>query len=156
MILLFLRPLPGIGVSIYGTPWIILAAYVAGFFALALRPVLSGYAQIDRALEEAARVAGAGFLRRMRDVIWPLIAPTAIAAAVIVFMTAINEIQTSILLISSGTRTIGPMIIFLEEGGASTLAAAVGCLMILGVLALMLLSTALSRFLPKGVLPWQF
>jgi len=156
MILLFLRPLPGIGVSIYGTPWIILAAYVAGFFALALRPVLSGYAQIDRALEEAARVAGAGFLRRMRDVIWPLIAPTAVAAAVIVFMTAINEIQTSILLISSGTRTIGPMIIFLEEGGASTLAAAVGCLMILGVLALMLLSTALSRFLPKGVLPWQF
>lgn len=156
MILLFLRPLPGIGVSIYGTPWIILAAYVAGFFALALRPVLSGYAQIDRALEEAAQVAGAGFLRRMRDVIWPLIAPTAIAAAVIVFMTAINEIQTSILLISSGTRTIGPMIIFLEEGGASTLAAAVGCLMILGVLALMLLSTALSRFLPKGVLPWQF
>lgn len=156
MILLFLRPLPGIGVSIYGTPWIILAAYVAGFFALALRPVLSGYAQIDRALEEAARVAGAGFLRRMRDVIWPLIAPTAIAAAVIVFMTAINEIQTSILLISSGTRTIGPMIIFLEEGGASPLAAAVGCLMILGVLALMLLSTALSRFLPKGVLPWQF
>lgn len=156
MILLFLRPLPGIGVSIYGTPWIILAAYVAGFFALALRPVLSGYAQIDRALEEAARVAGAGFLRRMRDVIWPLIAPTAIAAAVIVFMTAINEIQISILLISSGTRTIGPMIIFLEEGGASTLAAAVGCLMILGVLALMLLSTALSRFLPKGVLPWQF
>ena len=156
MILLFLRPLPGIGVSIYGTPWIILAAYVAGFFALALRPVLSGYAQIDRALEDAARVAGAGFLRRMRDVIWPLIAPTAIAAAVIVFMTAINEIQTSILLISSGTRTIGPMIIFLEEGGASTLAAAVGCLMILGVLALMLLSTALSRFLPKGVLPWQF
>lgn len=156
MILLFLRPLPGIGVSIYGTPWIILAAYVAGFFALALRPVLSGYAQIDRALEEAARVAGAGFLRRMRDVIWPLIAPTAIAATVIVFMTAINEIQTSILLISSGTRTIGPMIIFLEEGGASPLAAAVGCLMILGVLALMLLSTALSRFLPKGVLPWQF
>jgi len=156
MILLFLRPLPGTQVSIYGTPWIILAAYVAGFFALALRPVLSGYAQIDRALEEAAQVAGAGFLRRMRDVIWPLIAPTAIAAAVIVFMTAINEIQTSILLIFSGTRTIGPMIIFLEEGGASTLAAAVGCLMILGVLALMLMSTALSRFLPKGVLPWQF
>lgn len=156
MILLFLRPLPGIGASIYGTPWIILAAYVAGFFALALRPVLSGYAQIDRGLDEAAQVAGAGFLRRMRDVIWPLIAPTAIAGAVIVFMTAINEIQTSILLISSGTRTIGPMIIFLEEGGATTLAAAVGCLMILGVLALMLLSTALSRFLPKEVLPWQF
>lgn len=156
MILLFLRPLPVIGVSIYGTPWIILAAYVAGFLALALRPILSGYGQIERALEEAAQVAGAGYLRRMRDIIWPLIAPVAIASAIIVFMNAINEIQTSVLLISSGVRTLGPMIIFLEEGGASTLAAAVGCLMVAGIFLLMLLSTALSRFLPKGVLPWQF
>lgn len=156
LILLFLRPIPGTDFSLYGTPWIILVAYIAGFFALALRPILSGYAQIDRSMEEAARIAGAGFLRRMRDIIWPLIAPTAIASAIIVFMSAVNEIQTSILLISSGTRTIGPMIIFLEEGGASTLAAAVGCLMVAGVLALMLVTTLLSRWLPKGVLPWQF
>ncbi len=156
LILLFLRPLPVIGLSIYGTPWIILVAYVASFFALALRPVLSGYAQIDRSLEEAAQSAGAGFLRRMRDIIWPLIAPAVIAGALIVFMSVINEIQTSILLISSGTRTIGPMIIFLEEGGASTLAAAVGCLMVAGILGLMGLSLIFARWLPKGVLPWQF
>ncbi|MFD2845648.1 hypothetical protein [Paracoccus cavernae] len=36
------------------------------------------------------------------------------------------------------------------------LSPAVGCLMVFGVLLLMLLSTVLSRFLPKGVLPWQF
>ncbi len=156
MILLFLRPVPVIDISIYGTPWIILAAYISGFFAVALRPVLSGYQQIDRSLEEAAQISGAGFLRRMKDIIWPIIAPVSIASAIIVFMSAINEIQTSILLISSSTRTIGPMIIFLEEGGASTLAAAVGCLMIFGILILMLLSVVFSRWLPKGVLPWQF
>lgn len=156
LILIFLRPLPIFDVSLYGTAWIILVAYVAGFFALALRPVLSGYQQIDRNLEEAARVAGASWGRRMVEIIFPLVAPAATASAILVFMSAINEIQTSIMLISSSARTLGPMIIFLEDGGASTLAAAVGCLMVLGILAIMLITSIFSRYLPERVLPWQF
>ncbi|MFN7051062.1 MAG: iron ABC transporter permease, partial [Gemmobacter sp.] len=60
-----------------------------------------------------------------------------------------------ILLVTSRAQTIGPMIIFLEEAGSSTLAAAVGCLMLVLVLALMLASLALGRRLPEGVLPWR-
>lgn len=156
LILIFLRPLPVIDVSLYGTAWIILIAYVAGFLALALRPILSGYQQIDRNLEEAAQVAGASWMRRMLDIILPLIAPTAVASGILVFMSAINEIQTSIMLISSSAKTLGPMIIFLEEGGASTLAAAVGCLMVLAIFAIMAVTTMFSRHLPERVLPWQF
>ncbi|NIY98559.1 iron ABC transporter permease, partial [Salipiger sp. HF18] len=66
-----------------------------------------------------------------------------------------NEIQTSVLLVSSRATTIGPMIIFLEEAGSSTLAAAVGCLMVLLVLILMGLSLLAGRRLPDGVLPWR-
>ena len=40
MILFFLRPLPGIGTSLYGTVWVILAAYLSNYLALALRPIL--------------------------------------------------------------------------------------------------------------------
>lgn len=155
MILFFLKPLPFINVSIYGTVWIILAAYLSNFLALALRPVLGGFAQIERSLEEAGRVAGAGFLARMKDIILPMLAPSAIAGGIIVFMTALNEIQVSILLVSSSARTIGPMIVFLEEGGASTLAAAVGCLMVVAVLLLMGTASQFSSRLPKGALPWQ-
>ena len=155
MILFFLKPLPFTGFSIYGTVWIILAAYLASYLALSLRSTLGGFAQVDRSLEEAARVAGAGFLRRMRDIVGPLVAPAAAAGAIIVFMSALNEIQSSILLVSSKAKTLGPMVVFLEEGGSSTLAAAVGCLMVAIVLALMLTASALSRFLPRGVLPWQ-
>ncbi|MCX5577786.1 ABC transporter permease [Kaistia terrae] len=155
MILFFLKPLPLLDFSIYGTVWIILAAYLANFLALSLRSTLGGFAQIDRSLEEAAQVAGAGFLRRMRDIIAPLVAPAAAAGAIIVFMSALNEIQVSILLVSSKAKTLGPMIVFLEEGGSSTLAAAVGCLMVAIVLVLMLTASAFSRFLPRGVLPWQ-
>lgn len=155
MILFFLKPLPLVGFSIYGTVWIILAAYLSSFLALALRPLLGGFAQIDRSLEEAARIAGASFLQRMRDIVFPLLAPAAFAGGIIVFMSALNEIQVSILLVSSNARTIGPMIVFLEEGGSSTLAAAVGCLMITIVLVLMSVASLFSRRLPPGALPWR-
>ncbi|WP_155122092.1 ABC transporter permease [Martelella mediterranea] len=155
MILFFLKPLPVLGTSLYGTIWVILAAYLSNFLALALQPILGGFAQIERSLDEAAQVVGAGIFRRLRDIILPVLAPAAAASAILVFMTAINEIQTSVLLVSSRAQTIGPMIIFLEEAGSSTLAAAVGCLMVIVILALMLVSLTFARRLPQGVLPWH-
>lgn len=154
-ILFFLKPLPLLNVSLYGTVWIILAAYLSNFLALVLRPTLAGFAQIERSLDEAAQLAGAGFLRRMRDILLPLAGPSALAGAILVFLTALNEIQVSILLVTANTQTLGPMIVFLDEGGSSTLAAAVGCLMVVIVLLFMLLATRLTRKLPEGVLPWQ-
>lgn len=153
--LFFLRPLPIVNVSLYGTVWIILAAYLANFLALVLRPTLAGFAQLEPTLDEAARLCGAGFLRRMRDILLPLAAPSALAGSVLVFLTALNEIQVSVLLVTSQTQTIGPTIVFLDEGGSASLAAAVGCLMIVVVCLLMALATRLTRRLPHGILPWQ-
>lgn len=155
MILFFLKPIPILNVSIYGSVWIIFAAYISNFLALCLRPALSGFAQVDRSMDEAARVAGAGFLTRMRTIIAPLVAPALMAGGILVFMSALNEIQVSILLVSSSTRTIGPMIVFLEEGGSSALAAAVGCLIVMIIFLLMAFISLFSHKLPKGALPWQ-
>ncbi|GGG66481.1 ABC transporter permease [Salipiger pallidus] len=155
MILFFLRPLPFIGTALYGTIWVIFAAYLSNFLALALRPILGGYAQIERSLDDAAQLAGAGIFARLRDVVLPSLAPSVMAAAILVFITAVNEIQTSVLLVSSRAQTIGPMIIFLEEAGSATLAAAVGCLMVALVLTLMILSLIFGKRLPEGVLPWR-
>lgn len=94
-------------------------------------------------------------MRRMRDILLPLAAPSALAGSLLVFLTALNEIQVSVLLVTSETQTLGPTIIFLDEGGSAPLAAAVGCLMILVVLTFMLLATRLTRRLPQGILPWQ-
>nr|WP_184223973.1 iron ABC transporter permease [Paenochrobactrum gallinarii] len=155
MILFFLKPIPILNVSIYGSVWIIFAAYISNFLALCLRPALSGFAQVDRSMDEAARVAGAGFITRMRTIIAPLVAPALVAGGILVFMSALNEIQVSILLVSSSTRTIGPMIVFLEEGGSSALAAAVGCLIVMVIFLLMAFISLFSHKLPKGALPWQ-
>ena len=83
MILVFLPPLPGLGVSVYGTPAILLFAYLARFLVLGLRPIISGYLQLDRTLEEAAQIAGAGLVRRLVTIIFPLVAPAAVGVGVI-------------------------------------------------------------------------
>jgi iron(III) transport system permease protein len=154
-ILLFLKPLPVLDFSIYNTVWILLVAYLARFIVLGLRPVISGYHQVDRAIEEAAQVAGAGFLRRLVTIILPVVAPVAAAGAILVFLTAFNELTLSALLWSSGAETLGVVVFSFEQGGESTAAAAISVLTILVTIGLALSTLLFHHKLPQGVLPWR-
>jgi iron(III) transport system permease protein len=154
-ILLFVRPIPLLGISIYNTVWIILFCYLARFLVLGLRPVVSGYHQLDRTLEEASQIAGARLARRLRTIILPLIAPTATAGALLIFLTAFNELTLSALLWSSGSETLGVVFFSFQQGGDSTYAAALGVLTAAVSIALMLSTLLLARRLPPGVLPWR-
>lgn len=154
-ILLFAAPLPLIGVSIYGTIWIILFAYLSSFLAVSLRPIVSAFRQLDPSLEEAARLAGAGFSRRLFDILAPLIAPAAGAAVILVFLIACNELTVSALLWSAGTQTLGVAIYNLDDSGSFNLASALSVLVVLLVIAMMGLLELLASRLPKGVVPWR-
>jgi iron(III) transport system permease protein len=154
-ILLFLKPVPVIGLAIYNTIWIILFCYVARFLALGLRPVISGYHQLDRTLEEASQIAGARLPRRLVTVILPLVAPAAAAGALLIFLTAFNELTVSALLWSTGSETLGVVFFSFQQGGDSNYAAALGMLTIGVTLVLMLSTVLLVGRLPRGVLPWR-
>jgi iron(III) transport system permease protein len=154
-ILLFLKPLPVVRISLYNTVWIILFCYLARFLVLGLRPVISGYYQIDRTLEEASQIAGARLGRRLVTIILPLIAPAATAGALLVFLTAFNELTVSALLWSSGAETLGVIFFSFQQGGDSTYAAALGALTVVVTTALMLSTLLMAGRLPAGVLPWR-
>ncbi|WP_152044724.1 ABC transporter permease [Aureimonas psammosilenae] len=154
-ILLFIRPLPLLGVSLYNTIWIIFLAYLARFLVLAARPVAASLLQIDRALEEAARMTGAGFAFRLRTVVVPLLAPATAAGGLLVFMTAFNELTVSALLWSAGNETLGVVVFNLEDAGRSVLAAAVSVVSVAVTVALMLLASVLGKRLPPGTVPWR-
>lgn len=154
-LLMFLKPLPIIGLHLYNTIWIILYAYLARFLVLALRPTITGLHQIDRALEEAAQVAGAGLMTRLRTIVFPLVAPATLAGGVLIFMTAFSELTVSALLWSSGSETLGVVIFSFEQGGDSPYAAAVSVLVVLITFLLMLVTNMFARYLPDGVLPWR-
>ncbi|MBI1220378.1 MAG: ABC transporter permease subunit [Rhodobacteraceae bacterium] len=154
-ILAFLRPLPILHVSLYNTLAIIFLAYVTAFLSIALKPVAAAAAQIDESLDAAARVSGAGFGQRFRRILTPLIAPSAVSGAILVFLTAYNEVTVSSLLWSTGTETVGTTIFNYEDGGATTLAAAMAMLTVVVTVALMALLTLAARRLPPGVIPWR-
>ncbi|MGE6740811.1 ABC transporter permease [Allorhizobium pseudoryzae] len=154
-ILLFAAPLPVFGVSIYGTIWILLFAYCSSFLAVSLRPIASAFRQLDPSLEEAARLSGAGFFRRMRDILVPLIAPAAGAAVILVFLIACNELTVSALLWSAGTQTLGVAIYNLDDSGSFNLASALSVLVVGMVVVMMFLLELLANRLPKGVVPWR-
>lgn len=154
-ILVFAAPIPFLRVSLYGTIWIILIAYFSSFFAVSLKPVVSAFHQLDPALEEAARLSGAGFFRRLADIIVPLIAPAAGASVILVFLIACNELTISALLWSAGTQTLGVAIYNLDDSGSSDLASALSVLVVVMVVVLMLLLELLAKQLPKGVVPWR-
>ena len=154
-ILLFAAPLPILKVTIYGTIWIILLAYFSSFLAVSFKPVMSAFLQLDPALEEAARLSGAGFRHRLVDILLPLIAPSAGASVILVFLIACNELTVSALLWSAGTQTLGVAIYNLDDSGSYDLAAALSVLVVLMVVVLMLILEGLADRLPRGVVPWR-
>jgi len=154
-ILVFLKPLPLLGISLYNTIWIILFCYLARFLVLGLRPVISGYYQLDRTLEEAAQIAGARLVRRLRTIILPLVAPVATAGALLIFLTAFNELTVSALLWSSGAETLGVVVFSFQQGGDSTYASALAVLTVAVTITLMLSTLLTTGKLAQGVLPWR-
>ncbi|MQY43908.1 ABC transporter permease subunit [Epibacterium sp. SM1969] len=154
MILLLIK-LPFTEMTLYGTIWIIFLAYLARFFSVMFRPVQASLSQLDPAMNEAAQSVGASLFQRLRDVILPLSAPAAATGAILVFLTAFNELTVSALLWSSGTETLGVVIFNLDDSGETVMASAVAMSIVLVVMVLMGVIQLSARHLPKGVVPWQ-
>jgi iron(III) transport system permease protein len=154
MILLLIN-LPFTDATLYGTIWIIFLAYLARFFAVMFRPIQASLKQLDPAMGEAAQSVGASLFQRLRDVIVPLSAPAAAAGAILVFLTAFNELTVSALLWSSGTETLGVVIFNLDDSGETAMASALAMTIVMVVMLLMVVVQLLSRRFPKGVVPWQ-
>jgi iron(III) transport system permease protein len=154
-ILLFLRPLPLLGVSLYATPFIILFAYLARFLPLALKAPVAAMAQIEAHHEEAAKLDGASLWQMLRFVVAPILAPAATVSGLMVFLVAFNELTVSALLWSSGTETLGVVLFSLKEAGLAGEAAAVAISASLIIFTVMLGLDLCGKRLPRNVLPWR-
>jgi iron(III) transport system permease protein len=112
------------GVNLYNTAWIIFVAYIARYMAFALKSTSAALEQVGDSLEEAARACGATHWQAMKDVVLPLIKPGMVAAFFLIFLPALRELTTSVLLYGPTTRTIGVAIYALNEDGETVYAAA--------------------------------
>ncbi len=118
-------------VNLYNTIWIILVAYVARYVAFAMKSSSASLEQVHYSLEEAARSCGATHLESLRDITLALIRPGMIAGFFLIFLPAMRELTTSILLYGPYTRTLGVAIYAINAEGNITQSAALSAVAIL-------------------------
>jgi iron(III) transport system permease protein len=137
-------PIPGL--RLYGTIWLLGLAYVGHYLAFALQPIGAAWRQLDPALEEAARIDGAGTLQAMRYVLLPVVAPTVLVAGLLVFLNAFSEISLSALLAGSRAETLGWLVFGLEQGGDTNRAAALSVVLVAVLAVLGLVVAGVRRW----------
>ncbi|MFI5234951.1 MAG: ABC transporter permease, partial [Gemmatimonadales bacterium] len=116
-----------------GTIWILPLAYLIRNLPLTSRATLSGFRQLDPALDEAAASLGASRWVTWRRVLLPLLRPALMAGAALAFVTALGDFVTSILLYTYDTRPISLEILSSLRDGDIGVAAVYGvALMIAG------------------------
>jgi len=95
------------GINIYNTLTIMVIAYMIKYMMMGMRTVVSALTQISPSLEEASQISGASWLKSMKNVTLPLIAPALVAGWFLIFMPCFYELTMSTLLYSTNTKTLG-------------------------------------------------
>jgi len=97
-------------IPIYGTLWLLLLAYLTVFLPLGVRTIAGVMLQIDKSLEECARVCGASWGYQLRTVTMPLLRPGIVAAWLLLFIASVRELGVSIFLVGPKAQVIAPSI----------------------------------------------
>ncbi len=102
----------GSSIALYGGLVLVAMTQAARSLPIATQNIGDGFGQIDRALEEAASVCGAGRARIAATVTLPLLRPVLLAAFTVVVLSALRDLNTPLFLGggSAGTTTLSVLI----------------------------------------------
>lgn len=132
-----------IPIGIYGTLWLLGIAYFTVMLPMGVRALAGVVLQIDRSLEECARVCGASWAQQMRTVTFPLLKPGLAAAWLLLFIASVRELGASVFLTSTHSKVLSPSIVASWLSGGSEVTAALAVIQtatILVVFAVVILS----------------
>ncbi|MEQ1506770.1 MAG: iron ABC transporter permease [Myxococcota bacterium] len=134
-----------VALALGDSAWLLGLAYTVKFLALPTGAIDAALRGLDPALDEAARVHGAGFWTAVRRITVPILAPNLAAAWFVVFLPAFTEVTMSVLLAGPNSRVVGVLLFELQTygdpPGAAALAVVVTAAVIAGNAAVVRLST---------------
>ena len=130
--------------ALYGTFAILVLITVVKNLPFTSRTGIAAMLQIDKSLEEAARVQGIGWLRRMGRIIIPLSMSGLVSGMLLTFITAMRELSLIVLLLSPGNMVLTGVIFSYQEQGMAQHSGAVTLLLVLIIIAVNILVRALS------------
>ena len=119
---------------VYGTPVIIIIGYLVKYTALTSRISVNQLAQIPDSMEEAARVVGAGWFRRMIFIAAPLVRRGLLASWLVGYIFSLRDTGITMLVYPAGHETLPVRIFTLMANGSPQLIAALCMVMIIATL----------------------
>jgi iron(III) transport system permease protein len=123
-------------IPIYGTVWIVIFALGVKFLPYGMRFSYSRLLSIDRQLEESARMCGAGTFTTLRSIVLPLALPAIMATWIYVFMNALRDLSTAVLLSGANNAIVSVVILDLWNNGEVPQLAALSIITVAGVTVL--------------------
>jgi iron(III) transport system permease protein len=122
-------------VGIYGSIWLIMLAYMVREFPEGTRTTHAAVSQIDAVLEDQARIAGAGWLRTIKDIILPLINRSFVAGYLLIFADLMKNLAVPLLLYDQDSIVIPVLIFTFKLSGEFGKLAALGMVLFVLVMA---------------------
>ncbi|MFI5000128.1 MAG: ABC transporter permease, partial [Reyranellales bacterium] len=132
-------------IPIYGTLWLLALAYFTVMLPIGVRTLAGVVLQIDKSLEECARVCGAGWAYQMRTVTLPLLKPGVIAAWLLIFMACVRELGVSVFLMGPNAKVIAPSIVAAFASSGTELTAAMALIQTATVVVALVILFRLTR-----------
>ena len=138
------------GIILSGGLFGLVLAYVTRFMIISQGTLDAGYEKIPLAYDHVARTLGRGPWRIFRDVHLPLLKPSMIAAALLVFVDAMKELPATLILRPFDFETLATRVFTLaslgqiEESATTALA-----IVVAGLLPVIILARGLRKVLPR-------
>jgi iron(III) transport system permease protein len=92
-------------IPVYGTLGLVTIALLVRYSPYVFRSVSAAMEQFDIGLEESARMSGAGRIRVLWDVVFPLVRPALLSGAIIFAIFAFRDLNASVLLQGPNSTT---------------------------------------------------
>ena len=135
-------PLP----ALYDTPWLLALALTAASLPFAVQTGRATVAQIAGDVDEAARMTGAGFFRRLGAITLPLASRGMIAGGLLAFVNVVGDLAIVVLLYTPQTPVLSVLSYRYASDGFHQFANAVTLvILIVSVLATVLAHTLKGR-----------
>ncbi len=136
--------------AFYGTVVILIFAFVLNGMALGSQIFKAAFEQMGKDLEEASWVAGGAWWRTFSRIVLPILAPTMVGVAVIIFVQTSRHISTAALLSTSATAPLSMLQLQYMQDGTYEQAGVVGVVITVMVLAVALIARRFGLSLGVG------
>jgi iron(III) transport system permease protein len=127
-LLFLLLSLPAIS-FLYGTLVVMILVLIIKDMPIGTHMMKTSIGQISQELEHSSKVCGAGAFTTFRRIVLPLMRPMLVSIFVLVFIAALRDISTTVLVVTPATRPLSILMLEYSQSSALESAAVVGVIL---------------------------